>query len=97
MRTAPRTPNSLTRRSSFTTPCPLSFVMGNFVLVQMLDGEVKALRDHTFNHYKASGKTSRQVQGIDAYRGVIRDEFGLENYPVEEALAAWSKVTGGTI
>jgi N-hydroxyarylamine O-acetyltransferase len=75
----------------------MSFVMGNFVLVQMGDGELKALRDHTFSHYKRSGKVSREVQGIDAYRGVIRDEFGLPNYPVDAALEAWSKVTGGTI
>src|SRR6478672_4399420 len=64
-----------------------SFVMGNFVLVQMGGGELKALRDHTFSHYRASGKVSREVHGTDAYRGVIRDEFGLENYPVDAALA----------
>jgi arylamine N-acetyltransferase len=74
-----------------------SFVMGAFVLVQMRDGELKALRDHTYSHYKRSGKVSREVHGIDAYRGVIRDEFGLANYPVDEALSAWSRVTGGTI
>jgi arylamine N-acetyltransferase len=74
-----------------------SFVMGNFTLVQMRDGETLALRDHTFSHYKHSGKTLRRIEDIDAYRGLIRDEFGLPGFPVEEALAAWSKVTGATV
>ena len=74
-----------------------SFVMQNFTLVQTGEDAVLALVNHTFTYYKRSGKVSRDVQGIDAYRGVIRAEFGLAAYPVDEALAAWSKVTGATI
>ena len=76
---------------------PQSFVMRSFTLVQIRPGEVLALRDHTFTHYKASGKTSRQVEGIDAYRGVIRDEFGLANVPCRRGAGGVGRVTGATI
>jgi arylamine N-acetyltransferase len=74
-----------------------SFVMASFTLVQVRDGDLLAVRDHTFNHYKPSGRTTREVHGVDAYRGLIRDEFNLPDYPVDEALAAWAGVTGATI
>jgi arylamine N-acetyltransferase len=74
-----------------------SFVMASFTLVQVRDNDLLALRDHTFNHYKPGGRTTRELHGVDAYRGLIRDEFGLPNYPVDEALAAWTQVTGATI
>lgn len=75
----------------------ISFVMSTFTLVQTRPGEVLALRDHTFTHYRSSGKTSREVSGMDAYRGLVRDGFGLANYPIDDALRAWSQVTGATI
>ena len=74
-----------------------SFVMNTFTLVQVRDHDLLALRDHSFSHYKPGGKITREVHGIDAYRGLIRDEFGLPNYPVDAALAAWTRVTGATI
>jgi N-hydroxyarylamine O-acetyltransferase len=74
-----------------------SFVMSTFTLVQTREAEVLALRDHTFTHYKPSGKTSRVVEGVDAYRGLVQDGFGLSEFPLDEALAAWSRITGATI
>jgi arylamine N-acetyltransferase len=76
---------------------PTGFVMGSFTLVRCLPDEVLQLRDHTFTHHTASGKTSREVHGLADFEALIHETFGLPLFPVEQSLEAWVAVTGATI
>jgi arylamine N-acetyltransferase len=76
---------------------PMTFVMQNFRIVSCREDLIIQLRDHDLIHYRASGKTTQEVFGLERYRQVVADEFGLTGLDVPKALAAWVTVTGANI
>jgi arylamine N-acetyltransferase len=76
---------------------PMTFVMHNFRLVKCHDDEVLQLRDHEFTRYRAEGKSTEEVHGLDRYRDLVAGPFGFPGLDVERGLRAWSAITGATI
>ena len=76
---------------------PMTFVMQNFRIVTCREDLIIQLRDHDLIHYRADGKTTQEVYGLERFRQVVADEFGLTGLDVPKALAAWVAVTGAKI
>ena len=76
---------------------PMTFVMQNFRIVSCREDLIIQLRDHDLIHYRATGKTTQEVYGLERYRQVVADEFGLTGLDVPKALAAWVTVTGAKV
>ena len=78
---------------------PMTFVMQNFrvVVCRPDDDLIIQLRDHDLIHYRASGKTTQEVYGLERYREVVADELGMPGMDVEYALNAWTTITGSKI
>ena len=76
---------------------PMTFVMQNFRIVICREDLIVQLRDHDLIHYRAAGKTTQEIYGLERYRQVVADEFGMTGLDVPNALAAWVAITGAKI
>ena len=76
---------------------PLTFVMQNFRIVSCREDLVIQLRDHDLIHYRESGKATQEVYGLERYRDVVCDVFGMTGLDVEKALEGWVAITGAKV
>jgi hypothetical protein len=65
--------------------------------VSCRDDLIIQLRDHDLIHYREAGKTTQEVYGIQAFKDVVCDVFGMTGLDVEQALEAWVAITGGKV
>jgi arylamine N-acetyltransferase len=71
---------------------PTTFVMQNFRMVRISDDEVLQLRDHELTTYRANGKRTETIEGLDRYRELVAGPFELPGMDVERGLRAWSSI-----
>ena len=76
---------------------PMTFVMQNFRIVACREDLIIQLRDHDLIHYREAGKTTQEVYGLEAFRDVVCNVFGMTGLDVPMALEAWVAITGGKV
>jgi arylamine N-acetyltransferase len=76
---------------------PMTFVMQNFRIVSCRDDLIIQLRDHDLIYYRDAGKTTEKVYGLERFREVVGDVFGMTGLDIRRALDAWVAITGGNV
>ena len=71
-----------------------AFDISNSYMVVLDEGRLPELEE-ILREFK--GKTTQEVYGLDQFREVIGDVFGMTGLDVEQALEAWVAITGGTV
>jgi arylamine N-acetyltransferase len=74
-----------------------SWVAGAIVLVRFINDEVFSVRDGVFTHYRAGGKQSRSMRGVDDYEEVVRGALQLPALPIADGIEALRALTGAEI